>query len=324
MSVVRGLIGDVGGTNARFALAELKDGRPVVSRPETFPNRDFSSPQAVIEAYLQRIGADRRPEQVVIAVAGPVTRGAAHLTNLDWEFSEAALKAKAGFREARLINDFAAMALGAARLGPEGLRPLGPHIAGDPEGTIAVLGPGTGFGQGGVVRQGGREMVLTTEGGHVAFAPTDELEVEIWRRLKAQFGRVSVERILSGPGLYDLYLALGAVQGQAADCADEREVHAAADRGDALAGAAVERFVLILGSVAGDVALALGARGGVYVTGGVAQKLADRVAGDGFRKRFEAKGRFHGYMRAIPTWLVTDPYTALIGAASVLAQMEAA
>jgi glucokinase len=319
-----GLVGDVGGTNARFALAELREGRPVVSRAETFPNRDFASPQAVIEAYLERIGAERRPERVVIAVAGPVTRGAAHLTNLDWEFSEAALKAKAGFRDARLVNDFAAMALGAARLGPDGLRPLGPRIAGDPQATIAVLGPGTGFGQGGVVRQDGREMVLTTEGGHVAFAPTDELEVEIWKRLAAQFGRVSVERILSGPGLYDLYLAMAAIRGEASACADEREVHAAADAGDALADAAVDRFVLILGSTAGDIALGLGARGGVYVTGGVAQKLADRIAGDGFRKRFEAKGRFHGYMRAIPTWLITDPYTALIGSAAVLAQMEAA
>ncbi len=159
--------------------------------------------------------------------------------------------------------------------------------------------------------------MLTTEGGHVAFAPSDETEIEIWRRLTRKYGRVSVERVLSGSGLYDLYLALADIAGAKPACADPKGVEEAARAGDAVAGQTIDRFCRILGAVAGDIALGLGARGGVYVTGGVAQHLADHIAAGGFRERFEAKGRFDGYMRAIPTYLITDAYTALIGSAQV-------
>lgn len=316
-----GLVGDIGGTHARFALAEIKGGRPVISAPRSYVNKDHPSPESAIETYLKDTGAER-PALAVLAVAGPVTDGAIRLTNLDWELSEARLMAVAGFSAARLINDFAAQALGAPRVAPERLRRLGPEIPTPGAGTLAVMGPGTGFGVAGLLREGGREHVLTTEGGHAGFAPTDEVEVEIWRRFARHRERVSIERVLSGAGLYELYLALADIEGARPSLERQEEVQAAALSGDALAAEAVDRFCRILGSTAGDIALGLGARGGVYIAGGVAERLADQLAGGGFRKRFEAKGRFEGYMQAIPTWLILEPYTALIGAASLLKSLE--
>ena len=319
---MQGLVGDIGGTHARFALTEA--GEAEIREPRTYENRDFSSIEAVIEAYLHDARPAHPPVAAVLAVAGPVTDGAIRLTNLDWELSEERLRREAGFAHARLINDFAAQALGARRVGPQGLRRIGPDVAGAAGATLAVLGPGTGFGLAGLARDGRREMVLATEGGHAGFAPCDELELEIWRWFSRRRARVSVERVLSGPGLYELYCALAEIQGEPAGLADQRQVQAAAAKGDELAAATVERFCLILGATAGDIALSLGARGGVYVTGGVAQGLAEQIAAGGFRQRFEAKGRFEGYMQAIPTWLILEPYTALIGAATVLGSMEPA
>lgn len=317
-----GLVGDIGGTHARFALAT--GGQDGVRDPKTYDNKDFSSLEAVIETYLHETQAGKPPPAAVLAVAGPVTDGAIRFTNLDWEVSEDRLRREAGFSQARLINDFAAQALGAPRVGANGLRRLGPDTPGAPGGALAVMGPGTGFGVAALVRGSGPDVVLATEGGHAGFAPCDELEIEIWRWFSRRRPRVSIERLLSGAGLYDLYCALAEIQGKPASVADQMAVQAAAEKGDELAAATIERFCLILGSVAGDVALNLGARGGVYVTGGVAQGLAGQIAKGGFRERFEAKGRFEAYMRAIPSWLILEPYTALIGAASVLGGLEAA
>lgn len=315
-----GLVGDIGGTHARFALAGAEDG--AIREPKTFANKDFPSLEAVIEAYLGETKAAHL-SAAVLAVAGPVTDGAIRFTNLDWEISEERLRQEAGFGAARLINDFAAQARGAPRIPPSGLRRIGPEIPGDEEATLAVLGPGTGFGVAALAREAGVEIVLSTEGGHAGFAPADELEVEIWRWFMSRRPRVSIERVLSGRGLYELYCALAEIHGEPAGLPDQMAVQAAAGRGDARAAEAVERFCLILGSTVGDIALGLGARRGVYVTGGVAQGLADKVAEGGFRQRFEAKGRFQAYMQAIPTWLILEPYTALIGAATVLKRLEA-
>ena len=317
-----GLVGDLGGTNARFGLVQERGGRPGPSGVKAYAARDYAAPEDAIEAYLKDVEAER-PARVVLAVAGPITNGAMHFTNLDWEVSEARLTRVGGFKAARLLNDFAAQALGAPRLDRANLQALGPDLDRPDQGTMVILGPGTGFGVAGLVRQGDAETVLATEGGHVGFAPTDDFEIEIWRRFARSRGRISIERVLSGPGLHELYQAIADIEGQAASLADARAIQAAAETGDALAGRVIDRFCRILGSTAGDFALALGARAGVYVTGGVAEKLADELAQGGFRERFEAKGRFVDYMRAIPTWLVTDPYAALIGAASQLAALEA-
>ena len=315
-----GLVGDIGGTNARFALVDDVGGRLSITEPGAYPTKDHSSPEDTIEAYLEETGAPR-PDKAVLAVAGPVTNGAMHFTNLNWEVSEVRLTSVGGFKAARLLNDFEAQALAAPRLDPAKLQVLGPELPRPQEGTLVILGPGTGFGVAGLVRHGGMEAVLSTEGGHISFAPTDDFEVEIWRRFAKARERISVERVLSGSGLHELYQAIGDIEGQAASLPDAKAVQTAAESGDVLAAHTVDRFCRILGSTAGDFALAMGARAGVYVTGGVAEKLASQLAQGGFRERFDAKGRFETYMKAIPTLLVTDPYAALVGAASQLSAL---
>jgi glucokinase len=314
-----GLVGDIGGTHARFALVGA--GEAVIREPKIYDNEDFASLEAVIETYLSETGASPRPTVAVLAVAGAVTDGATRFTNLDWEISEERLRRQAGFTQARLINDFAAQALGAPKTPPQGLRRIGPDVAGMTGATMAVMGPGTGFGVAALARDGRAEVVLSTEGGHAGIAPCDELEVEIWRWFLRRRARVSIERVLSGSGFYELYCALGDIQGKPGALTDQRQVQVAALKGDELAAATVDRFCLILGSTVGDIALGLGARGGVYLTGGVAKALADQIAAGGFRKRFEAKGRFDAYMKAIPTLLILEPYVAVVGAAVFLANL---
>ena len=323
MSEVLGLVGDIGGTNGRFALVKGSPDHPRIDGPRTLPNRDHASAEAAIDAYLKARGAEK-PARVVLAVAGPVSEGAIHFTNLDWRLSEKGLCRDAGFKAARLVNDFAAQAMGAAHLPDEARRRIGPDVAAASNAPLAIMGPGTGFGMGVLADRSEPPCILSTEAGHIGFAPVDDEEVEVWRWLKRRHGRVSIERVLSGKGLEELYQALAEIGGEPARFGDGREVQAAAEAGDGLAARTVERFCLILGSAAGDLTLATGARGGVYVTGGVAQGLADRICSGGFRSRFESKGRFEAYMQAIPTFLVTDGYTALRGAARLVGGMEAA
>jgi glucokinase len=163
---------------------------------------------------------------------------------------------------------------------------------------------------------------VATEGGHAAFAPCDDVEIEVLKRLRMRHSRVSIERLLSGPGLYDLYRALAEIEGANAELPDDKSVISAANEGDRMAGAAADRFCAIMGSVAGDLALTFGARGGVFVSGGLAPRLADRLASGTFRARFEDKGRLSPYVAQIPTSLVLHPYPAIVGAARALAQME--
>jgi glucokinase len=314
-----GLVGDVGGTNARFAVV---DGQGHVRNPRIFPAKEYASLAEVIQEYVETTCGRSRPSRAVIAVAGPVVDGEIEFTNLDWQISEGDLLAHFEFEAVKLINDFAAQALAAPRLHPEELRVLGPAIRGGSDCPLVVLGAGTGFGVAGLARGERGDVAVATEGGHSAFAPADDVEIEILKHFRAVHGRVSVERILSGAGIFELYKALAAIQGQPVTAADQKAVVEAANLGDPLAEAALERFCAILGSVAGDIALTFGARGGVFVSGGIAPKIADRLAASPFRARFEDKGRLTGYMQQIPTSLVLHPYPAIIGAARELEQME--
>jgi glucokinase len=308
-----GLVGDIGGTNARFALVEFDGPDPRLIEPTAYKGEDYATAEDAIEHYLQKVGV-RHPDQAVVAVAGPIEHGSVHMTNLDWRISEDSLRRAGGFRSATLINDFTAQALAAPRLSPKDLRQIGPlPTAG--EGDLAILGPGTGFGVAGMARRHGVDTPLTTEGGHIAFAPTDEIEIEILRSLAKQFGRVSVERILSGPGMEDLHLSLADAEGRKVDPLPAKRITERAIEGCTDSLATVDRFCAILGSTAGDIALALGARGGVFIAGGIAPRIIDLLEAGPFRARFEAKGRFVDYMQAIPTHVILHPHTALIGAA---------
>ena len=314
-----GLVGDVGGTNARFALVD-PEGR--VRNLHVFEAKNYASLTDVIAEYLHRTTGRKRPPRAVIAVAGPVLHGEIEFTNLDWQVSEGDLLAAFDFEAVKLINDFAGQALACPLLTPDDLRPIGPHLRGAAEFPMVVLGAGTGFGVAGLARGDRGDLALATEGGHAAFAPTDEVEYAAWKRLKAQHGRVSIERLLSGQGLYDLFLTLAEMRGAEAFLADQRAVMEAGNAGDELAGETLDRFCSMMGSVAGDLALTFGARGGVFISGGIAPRLAERLANGSFRERFEDKGRLRPFVEEIPTSLVLHPYPAIIGAARQLETLE--
>lgn len=315
-----GLVGDVGGTNARFAVV---DAQGHIRNPRSFPCKDYPSLDAIVAEYIETTIGRKRPPRAVIAVAGPVVEGEIEFTNLDWRVSEGDLLAHFEFEAVELINDFAAQALACPLLEGADLRPLGPSLPKGPHDCpIVALGAGTGFGVAGLARSDRGDVAIPTEGGHAAFAPSDEVEVEVLKRLMAKYGRVSVERLLSGQGLYDLYTALAHLKGQAPALADEKAVTTEGLVGDPLASEALDRFSGIMGAVAGDLALTFGARGGVFISGGIAPRIAERLASGLFRSRFEDKGRLSDYVAAIPTYLVLHPYPAIVGAARELEQME--
>ncbi len=318
-SVITGLVGDIGGTNARLALV---DDTGHIRFPQTYRCRDYGSLNDVITDYLKSVGNRQRPPRAVLAVAGPLVDGEIEFTNLDWQVSEVDLLSTFDLEAVRLLNDFAAQAMAAPRLGAEHLRQIGPPLSGAAYCPIAVLGAGTGFGVAALARSERGEGAVATEGGHVSFAPCDDLEVEIHRRLRARYGRLSIERVLSGPGLFDLHRAMAEIDGRPCEFAGEEAVFDAAGRGDAAACATLDRFCAILGSVAGDFALSFGARGGVYLSGGIAPRMIDRLDAGPFRARFEDKGRLSDYVREIPTFLITHPYPALVGAARALEQLD--
>ncbi|HEY0646706.1 glucokinase [Phenylobacterium sp.] len=315
-----GLVGDVGGTNARLALV---DGQGHIRNPRTFPCKDYASLADIVAEYIETTAGKKRPPRAVLAVAGPVVDGEIEFTNLDWVVSEGDLLAHFEFEAVELINDFAAQALACPLLEGPDLRALGPALPrGSRECPMLALGAGTGFGVAGLARSERGDLPISTEGGHAGFAPADEVEVEILKRLAAKYGRVSIERILSGQGLYDLYTILAELQGQPAPLPDEAAVTTEGMVGDPLAAATIDRFGRILGSVAGDLALTFGARGGVFVSGGIAPRIAEKLATGAFRQRFEDKGRLSDYVHDIPTYLVLHPYPAIVGAARQLEQME--
>jgi len=315
-----GLVGDVGGTNARLALIDTAGH---IRHPRIFACRDYGSLADIIAEYIDQTAGRKRPPKAVFAVAGPVVDGEIEFTNLKWTVSEGDLLAQFEFEAVDLINDFAAQALACPRLEGPDLREIGPPKGrGAHDCPIVALGAGTGFGVAALARSDRGEIAISTEGGHAGFAPTDAVELEIWKRLDERFGRVSIERLLSGQGLYEVYRTLSALAGKEVVLADEMAVTKEGLVGDPLAAAALDRFAAMLGAVAGDLALIYGARGGVYVSGGIAPRMAERLAAGPFRARFEDKGRLSDYVRGIPTFLVIHPYPAIVGAARQLEQME--
>ncbi|MFI8683041.1 glucokinase [Brevundimonas diminuta] len=310
------LVGDVGGTNARFALARMVNGRPRLEHFESFPAETHPTFLDGVKAYLD--GCPVKPTGGVIAVAGPVTDGAIDLTNSPWRVSEGELQTL-GLNPIRLINDFEALAWGAPVVPEDELASLGGPAQGDPHAAIALVGPGTGFGVSALARDDhGREMALPSEGGHACFAPGDEIEDEILRILRRRYDRVSIERLICGPGLLNLHRALAEIDGRETHIDDPAQITAQAlDDPNSPCGATLARFCAMLGAVAGDIALTTGARGGVYIAGGIAPRILPFIQASPFRRRFERKGRFQDYMAAIPTKVILHKHAALLGAARV-------
>lgn len=308
------LLADIGGTNARLAL--LRDG--ALGPVGRFAVADHPDLEDVVRAFL----AGHRPAPVVeraaIALAGPVHAGEGRLTNGAWRVSARALAHNFGWHPVRLLNDFAALALALPRLGPDDVVPVG---AGSSErgAPLAVLGPGTGLGVAGLVPARPAPVPLVGEGGHATLHAVDAREAEILAVLRDELDHVSAERVLSGDGLVRLYRAVAAIDGaRAPHCSAPGEIVDAARRREPLAAATLEAFCGFLGSVAGNLALTLGARGGVFVGGGMVPRFVDLLDRSPFRGRFEAKGRLREYLARIPTHVITHEDPALLGLVAAL------
>jgi glucokinase len=317
-----GLVADAGGTNVRFALVDVDAGAgSALAFPQKYSSRNFASIQEAAGAYLAERNLTVQPIAAVLSVAGPVQDNAINMTNLGWRFYGDELGRTLGIAHVQLINDYEAISRSVASLEENDLRTIGPSVSTvhAEQQTVAIVGPGTGLGVGGYVRTARELVPLVTEGGHADFAPTDDVEIEILKFLRRKFGHVSNERILSGPGLMNLHEALSAVEGVAYCSAEPHDITAQAlADGGSLCAKVLSRFCAILGSVAGDVALIMGARDGVLLAGGIGPAIQDFLVASDFRNRFEAKGRFESYMKAIPTRLIVNDNAGLIGAASLL------
>lgn len=306
------LVGDIGGSHSRLALAEVAAGTVTLRRRAQYDNAAADSLAALVERHLADAPA---PATACLALAGPTDGRTAALTNLDWHVDAGALGARFAC-PFRLVNDFAAAARGLDAVAPVDLVALqaGAPVAGAPR---VALGPGTGLGVAIAVAGTAGHRPLAGEGGHVGFAPVDDEQVALLRFLQARHGRVSVERILSGPGIADLFAYCRTASGRPVK--RERapaEVTAAALAGsDPVAAWAMRLFCRILGQTAGDFALVAGARGGIYLAGGIPPRILPLLADGEFMRGFRAKGRFAGWMADVPVHVVTDPDVGLRGAA---------
>ena len=313
---------DIGGTHARFALAAISpDGAISLSDPVTLRTADHASFQTAWEAF-RSISGGHLPRAVSMAIAGPVGSDVIRFTNNPWMIRPALITARLDVDRFTLVNDFAAVAHAAARADESQFVHLaGPDTPLGASGTISVIGPGTGLGVAHVWREpGGAYRVQATEGGHIDFAPLDSIEDAILARLRKRHNRVSVERVVAGPGIVDIYQTLAAIEGRAMPERDAIDIWTAGQDGsDSLAAAAVDRFCLSLGSVAGDITLAQGGFAGVVIAGGLGYRIRDTLRTSGFAQRFRAKGRFESLMAGIPVKLIVHPQPGLFGAAAAFA-----
>ena len=309
------LVGDIGGTNARFGLVS-PDGDVLHSR--VLADTDYPGIAEAIDAYLADRGGLPRPRRGAIAIASPVTGDEVRMTNHPWTFSISGLRARQRFHQLLVINDFTAQALALPHLKDGDRLVIGGGSA-QPGFPIGVLGPGSGLGVSGLVPSGKKWVPLAGEGGHATMPPYTDRESAALGAMRRHFDHVSAERVLSGPGLVNLYNALAEVDGVPARQYTAAQItDAATGEDDALCRETTEMFCAMLGTVAGNLALTLGAKGGVYIGGGIVPRLGERFAVSQFRERFAAKGRFRDYLAAIPTFVVTHPLPAFLGCAAAL------
>jgi glucokinase len=318
------VVADIGGTHARFALAKIGGGKvQELENIVKMKTAEHASLQTAWGYFRDKVGR-RLPQQAAIAVACPVEGEVLQLTNCSWTIHPGMICSELGIENFILINDFEAVAHAIAELDSKHFCHLcGPDIVLPQDGPVAIIGPGTGLGVAQLIfRQGGYD-VIATEGGHTSFAPLDDVEDEILSRLRNRYRRVSLERVLSGPGLRNIYDSLAAIENRAPTTLDDETLWTAALEGlDRFASAALDRFCLCLGSASGDIALILGAKA-VIVAGGLGRRLADYLPTSGFASRFVSKGRFEHLMSVIPVKLILHPEPGLFGAAACFAKRNA-
>lgn len=321
------LVADIGGTNARFALADLDAAVPLLDDSvREYPVVEFPSLGDAARHYLDEAGVETR--QGVFAVAGRVDGDEARITNHPWVISRSRIMDMLGFDELYLINDFAAQAMAISLLRAEDVVQVGgagwqPAAFGHPR-NYAVIGPGTGLGVGGLVIRDGRCYPLETEGGHASFPPGTPEEIRILEILSEQFGRVSNERLICGAGLVNLYRSLSEIAGVDPGPLQPKDITARAAEGDPRATRTIDLFCAIFGAIAGDLVLIQGAWDGVFLTGGLVPRLLESIRHSGFRQRFEHKGRFSAIMSRVPSLAVMHPHPGLLGAAAYAVDAERA
>ncbi|MFT3976369.1 MAG: glucokinase [Sphingomonas bacterium] len=312
---------DIGGTHARFAIAEVAGGRVIhLAEPVTLKTAEHVSLQTAWQAFAAGLGRPA-PKAVAISVASPITGDVIRLTNNPWVIRPSLIPERLGADIYTIINDFGAVGHAVAQLPPDQFEHLcGPDTPLPQQGVTTVCGPGTGLGVAQVLHAGGRYHVLATEGGHVDYAPLDGIEDALVKKLRKTFTRVSTERICAGPGIVAIYEMLAEMEGRNVPSRDDTTIwREALDGTDPIALAALDRFCLALGAVAGDLALAHGAKA-VVIAGGLGLRIKDKLLRSGFGHRFVAKGRFQSMMASIPVKLITHPQPGLFGAAAAFAQ----
>ena len=310
-----GLIGDIGATNARFALIQ-PDGTSTTVR--VYALADYASLADALDAYLAEESPRSKPRQAVLAVASPVTGDAVTLINHPWTFSIEAIRRQFGLKRLRVVNDFAANAAAIPQLRESDRLQVG---GGEPAryAPIGIIGPGSGLGVSALAFSANKPVPIATEGGHVTMAPATARESAILDAMRRRYDHVSAERLLSGPGLVNLYnTCCELAKKPAASYTAEQITSPSIWKEDPLAREATSIFCAMLGTVAGNLALTFGARGGIYIAGGIVPRIPSFFAQSEFRSRFEAKGRLRSYLAAIPTYVIVRPLPGLLGAAVLL------
>lgn len=311
------LVGDVGGTNARLALCDMDDGS--ISHIHTYSGKDYATLEAVIRHYLtaQKVEAT----EACIAIACPITDDWVEMTNSAWAFSIQQMKNSLGLSRLEVINDFTAVSMAIPMLRAGDVVQFGGGEA-KPAGPIAVYGAGTGLGVCHLVHLTERWVSLPGEGGHVDFAANSEEEAAVLAKLRGEFGHVSAERVLSGPGLVNLYRSIVANEGRSPEKLEPQQVTERAVEGSSEdCRRALSLFCVIMGRFGGNLALNMGAFGGVYIAGGLVPRFLDFFRASGFRAAFEDKGRFKEYLSAIPVYLISHEQPGLLGAGAYMRQL---
>lgn len=310
------LIADIGGTNARFALlgpaGQWADERVLACA-------DYPDLVSAVEYYLASVGANsvgRRPRAAAMAIAGPITGDVITMTNHVWQFSASKTRQQLGLQRLKFLNDFTALALAVRHLPQDELHKVGGGraVANAP---IALLGPGTGLGVSGLIPAGDHWLALQGEGGHSTLSPVSEREMAVVRQLYERFSHVSAERVLSGPGLVNLYDALCEIEGTVPEVLAPPEITRRAREGSCRTCLeTVNMFCSLLGTVASNLVLTLGALGGAYIGGGIVPSLGVLFTSSPFRNRFEDKGRYAHYLSAVPTYVIHSKLPAFVGLAN--------
>jgi glucokinase len=303
------LIADIGATNTRCALLNDK-GQELA--PEVFQNADFTGVVGLLNVYLDHRRTSDRPKRAALAVAAPILGDNVQMININWRFSQAEVKEQLELSRLLVVNDFSAIAWALPYLGPADLKKVGGGTA-ESRSTLAALGPGSGLGVSALVPANDAWAVVSGEGGHATLAATTEEEAAVIQLIRGRTDHCPVEHALSGPGLVNLYVALAQLAGRGVPTVTPTDVTALAKQGEPLARKAQAMFFAMLGTVAGDLALTVGARGGVYIAGGIVPKVLDAFVQSAFRERFMAKASYHDYMEAIPTYVITAALPAFRG-----------